>query len=65
MEERVAEASLVFGINAYRELCALHLGGIAITKPNSILKYSTKAAKRAKTIVQMIKDALKSDSEAR
>jgi exosome complex RNA-binding protein Rrp42 (RNase PH superfamily) len=41
IEERVAEASLVFGINSYRELCGLHLVGMTLTSADLLLRSTT------------------------
>ncbi|XP_062538305.1 uncharacterized protein LOC134206595 [Armigeres subalbatus] len=65
LEERVAEAKIVFGMNSYGELCGLHLGGITLTSSDLLLRTATKAAKRARTIVQKIKDVIQSDTEKR
>lgn len=65
IEEKVSDANLTFGINAYQEICCLHLGGAALIKPNLILACSKKAAIRAKEVVQIIKHALNKDAEAR
>jgi exosome complex component RRP45 len=65
LEERVAEASLVFGINSYRELCGLHLGGTTLTSADLLLRSTTSAAKRAKFIVDLIKSSLAEDEELR
>jgi exosome complex component RRP45 len=65
LEERVAEASLVFGINSYRELCGLHLGGTTLTSADLLLRSTTSAAKRAKFIVDLIKSSLAEDEERR
>lgn len=65
LEERVAEAKIVFGMNSYGELCGLHLGGITLTSSDLLLRTATKAAKRARIIVQKIKDVIQDDSEKR
>lgn len=65
IEERVSEAQLVFGVNAYRELCGLHLGGSALTSYDKILLYANRAATRAAEVVQIIKSALEEDINAR
>ncbi|KAK6637647.1 hypothetical protein RUM44_008069 [Polyplax serrata] len=65
IEERVADAGLTFGINAYQEICCLHLGGTALIKPKLILASSVKAANRAKEVVKIINDALQKDAETR
>lgn len=65
IEERVSEAQVVFGVNAYRELCGLHLGGSALTTYDIILQCSNRAARRAAEVVQIIKTALEEDNNAR
>lgn len=65
IEERVAEASLVFGLNSYRELCGLHFGGVTMTSSQLLIKCATRGARQAKYIVDMIKGALKRDEDTR
>lgn len=65
LEERVAEANLVFGLNSYRELCGLHFGGVTMTSSQLLLKCANRGARQAKHIVNMVKEALKRDEEAR
>lgn len=56
---------MVFGINSYRELCCLNLGGTTLTSSNLLLQCSSRAANRAKQVVDQIKAALAADAEAR
>ncbi|XP_053669989.1 uncharacterized protein LOC128720351 [Anopheles nili] len=65
LEERVAEARMVFGINSYGELCGLHLGGITLTSADLLLRTSMKASKRARIVVEKIKTAIQKDCEDR
>lgn len=65
LEEKVADAQLVFGVNAFRELCGLHLGGSVLTSPELILSCANKAAARAVWVVQLIKDAIEKDTTQR
>ncbi|XP_053698088.1 exosome complex component RRP45 [Sabethes cyaneus] len=65
LEERVAEAKIVFGMNSYGELCGIHLGGITLTSSDVLLRTASKAAKRARTIVQKIKDNIQEDADKR
>lgn len=65
LEERVADASLVLGVNAYRELCALYLGGSAVLASRVILRCATHAALRAKQTVEILKIKLAIDAEER
>lgn len=55
----------MFGINAYKELCGVHLGGITLTSPQLLLRCVNKGAERAKLVVSQIKDAVEKDSAAR
>lgn len=65
VEEKVSDASLTFGINAYQEICCLHLGGTALIRPQIILECCIKAANRAKTVIEIIKKALAKDNQER
>lgn len=62
LEERVAEAFLSVGLNAYKELCGLHLGGKAELSTDIILETTNKAAKRAGCVVEIIKAAVEKDT---
>uniref|UniRef100_A0A182MF13 Exosome complex component RRP45 n=1 Tax=Anopheles culicifacies TaxID=139723 RepID=A0A182MF13_9DIPT len=65
LEERVAEAKMVFGINSYGELCGLHLGGTTLTSSDLLLRTSMKASKRARLVVDKIKAAIQKDNDDR
>uniref|UniRef100_A0A182N4M5 Exosome complex component RRP45 n=1 Tax=Anopheles dirus TaxID=7168 RepID=A0A182N4M5_9DIPT len=65
LEERVAEAKMVFGINSYGELCGLHLGGTTLTSADLLMRTSMKAAKRARLVVEKIKAAIEKDGADR
>ncbi|CAH1159455.1 unnamed protein product [Phaedon cochleariae] len=65
LEEGVADAFLSIGVNAYKELCGLHLGGKADLSPDLIIKTGNKAATRAAIVVQQIKDAIEKDNQKR
>ncbi|XP_058055988.1 uncharacterized protein LOC131207394 [Anopheles bellator] len=65
LEERVAEAKMVIGVNSYGELCGLHLGGITLTSADLLLRTSVKASKRARFLVEKIKAAILKDAEDR
>ncbi|XP_046395451.1 exosome complex component RRP45 [Ischnura elegans] len=66
LEERTAEAQIVVGINAYRELTALHLGGTGSPATNQlVMTCASLAAQRASEVVRIIKETLAKDSEAR
>jgi hypothetical protein len=61
LEERVTNASLILAVNAYKELCSIHLTGVSLTSPYLIQKCSEMAAERARHIVEYIKDSLEQD----
>jgi hypothetical protein len=61
----VSETQVVFGVNAYRELCGLHLGGSSLTSRDLILRCANRAATRAGEVVQIMKSALKEDADSR
>jgi len=61
LEERVTNASLILAVNAYKELCSIHLTGVSLTSPFLIQKCSDMAAERARHIVEYIKDSLEQD----
>lgn len=65
LEERIAEAKMVFGLNSYRELCGLHLGGVTLTNAELVLRSANRAAVRAKKIVDLIKKSISEDDEKR
>lgn len=65
IEEGIADAHLSVGLNAYKELCGLHLGGNAELTPDVILATTTKAAGRATIVVDLIKKALSDDHSSR
>lgn len=65
LEEGVADAYLSIGVNPYKELCGLHLGGKADLTPNLILSTVNKAASHAASVVQQIKDAIEEDTKKR
>lgn len=65
IEERRSEATVVFGLNSYRELCGLHFGGITLASLELLIKCANQGAKRASKIVQQIKKALETDEQER
>lgn len=65
LEERRSEATVVFGINSYRELCGLHFGGITLASLEVLIKCANQGAKRANAVVKQIKAALESDEKQR
>lgn len=62
LEEGVAEAFLSIGLNAYKELCGLHLGGKAQLSTSVILETTNKAARRACQVIEMIKTQVEQDT---
>lgn len=65
LEERVSDATLVLAINAYKELCCMHLTGVSLTSPHLIQQCSVNAAERAKRVVDFIKSMLEDDEKER
>lgn len=65
LEEGVADTHITICLNAYKELCGLHLGGKAELTMDVILGITKKAAKRAETVITQIKEALEKDKESR
>ena len=57
----MTNASLILAVNAYKELCSIHLTGVSLTSPYLIQKCSDMAAERARHIVEYIKDSLEQD----
>uniref|UniRef100_A0A0A1XA03 Exosome complex component RRP45 n=1 Tax=Zeugodacus cucurbitae TaxID=28588 RepID=A0A0A1XA03_ZEUCU len=64
-EERTADSALVFGLNSFRELCCLNLGGTTLTSSTLLLQCATRAARRAKFVVDYVKEKLELDKMAR
>lgn len=65
IEEKRAEATIVFGLNSYRELCGLHFGGVTLASLQILIKCANQGAKRANNIVALIKKSLEEDAEKR
>lgn len=61
----MSDSQIVCAVNAYRELCGLHLGGSVLTSYDLITQCANRAAKRAAEVVQMMKSALEEDANAR
>lgn len=64
-EEGVADAFMSIGLNSYKELCGLHLGGKADLTPEMILITANKAAQRACLVVQQIKETVEKEHQER
>ena len=56
---------MVIGVNAYREVCTLHLAGQVIIDKKLVLRLSHAAADKSKKIVEKIKQSLKEEEERR
>ncbi|XP_075216186.1 exosome complex component Rrp45 [Lycorma delicatula] len=65
LEERNSQAELVLGMNAYRELCGIHLSGTVLQELNVLLQCAQKAANTASELVQQIKTAIENDEQQR
>lgn len=65
MEERTSESQMIFGINSFRELCCLNLGGSSLTSSSLLLQCSKRAASHAKYVVDLVKSTLDADLAAR
>jgi len=65
LEERVSDATLILAINSYKELCCMHLAGVALTSPHLILRCSEMAADRSRRIVEFIKSTMEEDAVLR
>lgn len=65
LEEGVAEAHLVYSMNAFKEICSLHIGGSTLMDAAMIIECASNASKRAFSVVQEIKKALEADIEIR
>ncbi|XP_073834437.1 exosome complex component Rrp45 [Musca autumnalis] len=65
IEERTSESQMIFGINSFRKLCCLNLGGSSLTSSALLLQCSKRAAKHAKYVVELVKKTLETDIAAR
>uniref|UniRef100_A0A6B2E7K9 Exosome complex component RRP45 n=1 Tax=Phlebotomus kandelakii TaxID=1109342 RepID=A0A6B2E7K9_9DIPT len=65
LEERVAQAKVVFGLNSYQELCGLHLGGVTLLSAGFVVDLASRGVKHAKNHIEMIKKCLEEDSRKR
>lgn len=62
LEEGATECFLTISLNAYKELCGLHLGGRINLTPNLIVQTTQKAAARAAAVVKQIKETVENDN---
>ena len=65
LEEECCGGKMVIGVNAYREVCTLHLAGQVIIDKNLVLRLSNAAAEKSKRVVERIKQSLKEEEERR
>ncbi|KAK9885698.1 hypothetical protein WA026_012463 [Henosepilachna vigintioctopunctata] len=65
LEEGVADSFLNVSMNAYKELCGLHLGGKAELDIDVMIKITQKVGKRAVIVVEQIKRALELENSRR
>ena len=65
LEEECSGGKMVIGVNAYREVCTLHLAGQVIIDKKLVLRLSQVAADKSKKIVEKIKQSLKEEEERR
>jgi len=65
LEEEVMLGKMVIGVNAYREVCTLHLAGQVLVDTSLVTKLSSIAAEKAKRVVERVKAALKEEEERR
>jgi len=65
LEEECMGGRLVVGVNAYREVCTLHLGGQVLVDKKLVLRLTNSAADRAKKIVEKIKSSLSKEEALR
>lgn len=65
LEERTAESEMIFGLNSFRELCCINLGGGTLANSRLLIQCAEKAANHAKAVVEFIKQALEEDDNLR
>jgi len=65
LEEECCKGKMVIGVNAYREVCTLHLAGQVIIDKKLVLRLANVAAEKSKTIVELIKTCLAEEEERR
>lgn len=64
LEEDTMQGKMVLGVNAYREICTLHLAGQILVDKKLVLRLANTAAEKAKRVVERIKAALAAHEEA-
>eukprot|EP00090_Calanus_glacialis_P007008 TRINITY_DN15475_c0_g1_i4.p1 TRINITY_DN15475_c0_g1~~TRINITY_DN15475_c0_g1_i4.p1 ORF type:complete len:397 (-),score=171.57 TRINITY_DN15475_c0_g1_i4:50-1240(-) len=65
LEEECMGGKMVIGVNAYREICTLHLAGQVLVDKKLVLKLTNTAAEKAKKMVEKIKQSLAKEEELR
>ena len=65
LEEECMGGKMVIGVNAYREICTLHLAGQVLVDKKLIIKLTNTAAEKAKRIVEKVKESLAREEELR
>uniref|UniRef100_A0A1L8DXT3 Exosome complex component RRP45 n=1 Tax=Nyssomyia neivai TaxID=330878 RepID=A0A1L8DXT3_9DIPT len=65
LEERVAQAKMVFGLNSYQELCGLHLGGVTLLSAGFVIDLASRGVKHAKNHIEMVKKCIEEDTKVR
>ena len=63
LEEECAKGRMVIGVNAYREVCTLHLAGQVMIDQRLVLRLARTAADKSKSVVEIIKQCLAEDEE--
>jgi len=58
LEEECMGGKMVIGVNAYREICTLHLAGQVLVDKKLVLRLTNTAAEKAKKTVEKIKESL-------
>merc|ERR1711913_48704 len=65
LEEECMQGKLVLGVNAYREICTLHLAGQVMVDKSIILRLANIAAEKSRKVVEQIKSSLAKEEELR
>ena len=65
LEEECAKGRMVIGVNAYREVCTLHLAGQVMIDQRLVLRLAHTAAEKSKMVVEKIKQCLAEEEERR
>ena len=65
LEEDCSKGKMIIGVNAYREVCTLHLAGQVIIDKKLVIRLAHTAAEKSKKIVEKIKQSLAEEEERR